>query len=84
MMDGTQVARIREGEEIELTVSPGEHTLQMRINWTGSPEVQFSVQSGESATFTCGGIQGDPLMSLVDSFFHHDRWVWLEPGPTDG
>lgn len=74
-IDGQVVGKIRSGEEHRYEVSPGEHTLDLRIDWKGSTALSVALQSGDSATFACepGGGAVTASVDLV-----RDRpWVSL-------
>jgi len=48
---------IRDGATKELSVSPGEHGLSVRIDWGGSKTVRFTIKESESVTWvttSCG------------------------------
>ena len=47
IVDGNDVGRIRAGEAWEYDVSPGHHTIRLRIDWTGSPSLAIQFSPGE-------------------------------------
>lgn len=53
LLDGERVAKIRHGETIELSVSPGQHSLRLKEDWVGSPVVSFDVHPGQVSVFEC-------------------------------
>ena len=50
VLDGREIARLRNGEQKTFLVEPGAHVVQLRIDWTGSPPLM--VQVPPSATVT--------------------------------
>jgi hypothetical protein len=48
VVDGEERATIRRGGQVAVTLSPGRHTAQVRIAWTGSPSVVFHVRAEET------------------------------------
>ena len=81
MVDGAQRGLVRHGETLRLPVEPGEHTLQIRIDWTGSREVAF--RAGDAPVrFTCRPAW-NPLLALVAVVATAFRvpWVRLEQQP---
>jgi hypothetical protein len=54
VLDGVVVAKLRNGEKSELAVPAGRHSLEIRIDWTGSDVAEFTVADGETVEFVCG------------------------------
>lgn len=48
-VDGTVVARLKQGESVNLTVTPGSHQVQGRMDWTTSPKLELDVGPDEEA-----------------------------------
>jgi hypothetical protein len=81
VLDGDERAQLRAGELIELAVAPGDHELQIRIDWTGSCVRNLHVANGERADFTCYSAVR-PLMALpklIQTIWNRECWVHLEP-----
>lgn len=53
VLDGEVVGKIKQKREATIDVAPGEHTLRMKIDWTGSPEIPFTISAGETLEFVC-------------------------------
>jgi hypothetical protein len=53
ILDGTQVAKIKRGQAIELPVAAGRHDLLLEIDWCSSPTVIVDAQPGEVIRFSC-------------------------------
>jgi hypothetical protein len=51
ILDGKRVGKIWNGDTTELTVSPGQHSLFIRIDWCGSETIPFTVEEGSSILF---------------------------------
>jgi hypothetical protein len=51
LVDGEVVARIGAGETIVLDLEPGQHRLQLEMDWCTSPEVKISTKAGCSYHF---------------------------------
>jgi len=47
-LDGQLCAELKRGQETTVRVGPGRHVAQARIDWTGSPEVGFDVNPGQT------------------------------------
>lgn len=78
LIDGGEVGRIAAGEEQDHALAPGEHTLRVVIDWTGSPSITFSVADEESIAFTCQPSSGLAIVKILRSFVQRDSWVVLE------
>ncbi|MEW1957231.1 hypothetical protein [Kineococcus sp. NPDC059986] len=46
VLDGEEVGRIRQGGRLEVSTTPGRHTIRATIDWSGSPEVAFTTAAG--------------------------------------
>lgn len=61
VLDGKRVGKIWDGDTTELTVSPGQHSLSIRIDWCGSETISFTVEEGSSILFEvkngCRGVR---------------------------
>ena len=79
LIDGSEVARIRDGETAHLPVEPGTHSLRLRLDWAGSREVKFTVGDSEEVGFSCRPGTGLAIWILLQSLFVRDRWVILKP-----
>lgn len=80
VLDGEQSGKIAAGQTVEIPVMAGTHRLQLRIDWTGSPTVAFTVTDGQVAEFTCRPRRHAllSLLAIVESLFSRERWVLLE------
>lgn len=75
VLDGKQVGRVGKGEEVTVAIAPGRHVVRARIDWTGSPEIEFTVEAGGRAAF-CVGAAGGPFR--LDQMFSRGRYLTLE------
>ncbi|MBI9115592.1 hypothetical protein [Sanguibacter suaedae] len=62
-VDGESVGKLRRGGELVVPLAPGLHRVEARIDWTGSPPVDVTLRSGESAVFSV-----EPVGSVFRSF----------------
>lgn len=51
ILDGVKVGEIANGERKELEISPGKHTLHLKIDWARSNKITF--ESDKAAYFNC-------------------------------
>ena len=79
LLDGNLVGRINAGEVFEYDISPGEHGLQLKIDWCGSPTLDFAIEDGEVIDFECGGLSGYKiLLALPITILQKNRYLWVE------
>ena len=79
LIDGVEAARIGDGETAHLPVEPGNHSLRLRVDWSGSRELTFTLGDGQEVGFSCRPNTGLAIWLLFQSVFVRDRWVILEP-----
>ncbi len=48
VVDGDEVAEIRNGESVSLELSPGQHEIHAKIDWTKSNPVVVALSAGHS------------------------------------
>lgn len=77
IVDHEQIGRVGDGETLDIPTSPGTHNLRLKIDWTGSKELSFSVRSGEIRVFSATPVTGLAMIDVIRSFFQHDRWITL-------
>lgn len=78
-LDGNIVGRVNAGEVVEYNTSPGEHTLQLKIDWCGSPTLDFAIADDEVIDFECGGLSGYKLLLAPPiTILQKNRYLWVE------
>jgi hypothetical protein len=53
VVDDEVVGLIRNGQDFRAEVPAGAHVIRMKIDWTQSVAIPFSVEPGETAAFSC-------------------------------
>ena len=53
LLDGKQVARLRNGGSAVVHAEPGRHVLQARIDWASSPPLELELADAGSVTVEC-------------------------------
>ena len=78
-IDGVVVGSVRAGDSATIPVSPGRHSLQLRIDWAGSERIDFAVKAGEQIFFECGSNLAGwrVLMTLFYLILLPRKWLWL-------
>lgn len=54
LLDGKEVGKIANDASEEYPVEPGVHTLQCKIDWCSSPELEVTVKEGETRFIQTG------------------------------
>jgi hypothetical protein len=52
-IDGKKMARIKPGETKVFTVAPGQHDLQLKIDWASSERLRVNIGDSDRAEFVC-------------------------------
>ena len=79
MVDQRKVGEVPNGGVFESRVTPGDHTPRIKIDWTGSATLTFTVNEAERAEFTWRARpSGTGISNLVRSIWRRDEWVKLE------
>jgi hypothetical protein len=89
VLDGEVVGKIKNGQRLELNVTPGEHQLHLKIDWCRSNFVDFQFE-GAPVAFECGSNfrrKKLPGAIFYVTFGRH-KYIWLErkeggPAATD-
>jgi hypothetical protein len=82
LLDGKETRRLVFGETVEIEVEPGQHRLQIRIDWSGSNERHVTVKAGECAEFVCR--PSGAAWSAWRTVLSKTGWVVLEPAAQEG
>ena len=53
LIDGQTVGMIKPGTTWSGEIAPGDHSIQLKLDFASSVEIKFSVKAGESAGFQC-------------------------------
>ena len=80
LLDGKLICEVRNGETKLVLVSPGEHSLAVRIDWGGSKTIQFTATENETISFHIkSNIRGWRLfLALWFALFDWNSYVELK------
>jgi hypothetical protein len=78
-LDGVVVGSVRARESVTVPVSPGRHSLVVRIDWCGSEQIDFEIQPGEHVCFDCGSslVGWRLLLAAFYITFRTHQYLWL-------
>ena len=51
VVDNKKIGKVNNGASNSFTIAPGNHTIEMKIDWCGSKTLQFSATDGETVSF---------------------------------
>lgn len=73
LLDHVHVEDIRDGEELVIPITEGDHELYIKIDWAKSKTYKFTMKRGEDLNLICGSpLKGKkllfPLVELVATF----------------
>jgi hypothetical protein len=79
LLDGAVVNRIKQGATLRFEVPPGEHHLQLKIDWCSSRAVVFSVADNDNVTFHVkSNLRSRVFQTLYIVLFARDEYILLE------
>src|SRR5438105_13908739 len=76
-VDGKRVGSVKDGTEVAIETTAGIHTVQLRIDWCSSPELQLEVANGKVETVACGPNSKLLLALLYVSIWRH-KYIWIK------
>lgn len=76
LLDGTEVGTIKQGHTWTHNCNPGQHSLQLKVDWLTSPKVDFEVTSdNQPIVFECRN-NIIPMLAIV-YILMPSRWIAL-------
>jgi hypothetical protein len=75
-VDGEQKGEIRRDSTEDFFVPEGAHRIQLKIDWCGSREIEFSAGAEETVEFDCGN-NTKGFFALYYVLFAKDDYLWL-------
>ena len=78
LVDGAERGAVKHGAGLDVQVEPGPHTLQMKVDWATSPELEVTLADGERAEFHCAP-NANPLTAIFYATFRRSNYIRLEP-----
>jgi hypothetical protein len=78
-IDDVVVGKLKARDSVTIPLTPGRHSIVLRIDWCGSETIDFEVQPGEHVIFECGSsLQGwRVLLALLYITFLANQYLWL-------
>jgi hypothetical protein len=80
LVDAQAAGRVRAGQSIDIPTAPGDHVVQIAIDWARSPRVEVSVEQGQVVRLRCAPNTAQPV--LIGATVGRGEWVRLWKGET--
>ena len=78
-LDGIEVGRLRDSQELGLETTSGSHTLVARIDWCGSRPLPFEVGSADTVVLVRSALRGWRVaLGMLCVFFNRNGYLRLE------
>lgn len=78
LVDGTDVGAIGNGGRFEHELTPGPHTLQVRIDWAKTEVMSFDAGEGDARFFVRSGLRGWKVLLASLYMLMPSKWIALE------
>lgn len=82
ILDGKTVGRVKSGESLTLTTTPGKHELHFAIDWCRSRREVFGLDE-EAAVYARCWPRANPLTSLFFGTFGRARYIGIKIQTSD-
>ncbi len=76
ILDGNSVTSIKSGETIHIPLTPGEHTIRLKVDWCRSEELTFSLNEGTNTELHCGSTYND-WRCMIMPFIKPSSYVYV-------
>lgn len=80
-IDGNIAGQIGAGKVQSFPVSPGKHSLVLKIDWCSSPASEIEVQAGSGAMLYCGATYTDWRCTFAP-FILANNYLYVRPAPA--
>jgi hypothetical protein len=82
MVDGKEVGRVKQGEQLVVELAPGRHEVFAKIDWARSPTVEVDLAERDRVVLECAP-QTRPLFGAYLAFFHPREYLNLRRVATE-
>jgi hypothetical protein len=79
-IDDLKVGTIANGKVEEYSVDPGEHTIQVKIDWCRTKKLAFVADRDTHLFNVKSNLRGWKIILAVLYVFRSDKWIVLEMG----
>ena len=75
VIDGEEVGRVRAGSTVTLPITAGTHTVQLTIAWTGSNELELTINEADEVRL----VVAPPEEATPGGLFDPGTWIVVQP-----
>lgn len=75
VIDGEEVGRLRAGSTVTLPITAGTHTVQLTIDWTGSNELELTINEADEVRL----VVAPPEEATPGGLFDPGTWIVVQP-----
>ena len=79
-LDGEKIYTISNGEEKEFQIGPGKHSIQLKIDWCKSNQIEFEIKDNQKLNFLCGSnLKGlNIFLSLLYATIWRKKYLYIK------
>ncbi len=77
LLDGIQIGKIASGESKSFEVTPGEHTIQAKINWCTTTTESFIADVNETAFEVFSQLRGFRILGAIFAIFIPHSYIGI-------
>jgi hypothetical protein len=79
IIDGERIGTVRNDSTTDFTVPPGEHSVQLKIDWSGSPVLHIRVETGGTILLRASTHESakSPMRQMRHSVKHREDGIDL-------
>nr|WP_206702903.1 hypothetical protein [Bacillus sonorensis] len=80
LIDGVEMGKIKDGGRLRIDLQPGEHAIQVKIDWCTSQTLRFTLDEGKVLKFRCGSpIRGwKVFLVLFSTVARTENYLFIE------
>lgn len=80
ILDNTYCEDIKAGEIKSLDVTPGKHTIHLKIDWCRSNKIDFNISDNETIEFECGNSMNGWRIwfGFIYITFLKNKYLWIK------
>ena len=75
VIDGEEVGRVRAGSTVTVPITAGTHTVQLTIDWTGSNELELTINEADEVRL----VVAPPEEATPGGLFDPGTWIVVQP-----
>ena len=78
LLDGAEIGKIASGESKSFEVTPGEHTIQAKIDWCSTTPLSFTAENDEAAFEIFSKLRGFRILGAIIAIFMPRDYIGIK------